>query len=133
MPRLSVWALRAALLHLLIGFTLGGLLLANKGMPFWPRVWATLPLHTEFLLIGWTVQLVLAVAFWILPRMPGGQRGKEPLAVLSLVCLNLGVLMAALQSLAMELLVAGRVLECLGGVLFALHAWQRIRPLVYKI
>ena len=34
MPRLSVYLVRTALLHLLVGFGLGGLLLANKGLSF---------------------------------------------------------------------------------------------------
>ena len=44
------------------------LLLWNKGVPISPYIWTLLPSHIEFLLIGWTVQLALGVAFWILPR-----------------------------------------------------------------
>lgn len=131
MPRLSVWALRAALLYLLSGFTLGALLLANKGQPFWPQVWGLLPPHIEFLLVGWMVQLALGVAFWILPRYSGGSRGNENLARASLLLLNLGVLLAAgFGGVVPLLLLAGRLCEALAGLLFALHAWGRVRPLV---
>ena len=62
MPRLSVWMIRTALVHLLVGFTLGALLLANKGVPIHPMVWRLLPIHIELLLLGWTLQLALGVA-----------------------------------------------------------------------
>ena len=128
MPRLSAWALRAALLYLLAGFTLGALMLADKGVSFWPAIWQVLPVHIEWLLVGWLVQLAMGVAFWILPRLRGGSRGNQTLAVISVIALNLGVLLAAGQSLAPGLLLAGRGCEALAGLLFILHAWRRIRP-----
>ena len=67
MPRLSIWYIRASLLYLVLGFTLGGLLLFNKGIPLDPRIWILLPAHIESVLFGWTVQLVMGMAFWILP------------------------------------------------------------------
>ena len=77
MPRLSVLFVRAALVYLAIGLTVGMLLLWNKGMPISPYIWLLLPSHIEFLLIGWIVQLALGVAFWILPRwQTSGRRAK---------------------------------------------------------
>ena len=49
MPRLSRLAIRAALLYLLLGFTFGGLMLLNKGIPLAPWAWRLLPAHVEFL------------------------------------------------------------------------------------
>lgn len=134
MPRLSVLTLRAALIYFLTGFTFGALLLANKGRPFSPQIWGLLPPHIEFLLIGWAVQLALGVAFWILPRYPGGSRGNERLAGSALLLLNIGILLVAAQSFAAQestpvLLITGRLCEALSGVLFILHAWGRIKPL----
>lgn len=129
MPGLSVWTLRAALLYLLAGFTAGALMLANKGQPFWPQLWSALPAHIEFLLFGWTAQLALGVAFWILPRYPGGSRGNETLAKVSILLLNLGILLAVFQAAAPLFLFLGRLCEALAGILFILHVWGRIRPL----
>ncbi len=135
MPRLTVWALRGALASLLVGFSLGMLMLANKGEPFGPgtalslQVWLLLPAHVELVLVGWLAQLALGMAFWILPRFPGGSRGNERLAAGAVLLLNLGVWLVALQGLLGALLLAGRVCEALAGGLFALHAWGRIRPL----
>ena len=128
MPRLSVWALRAALLYLLVGFTLGALMLADKGQPYWPAVWVVLPAHIEFLLLGWLAQLAMGVAFWILPRLRGGSRGNERLAAASIILLNVGVLLVAFQGVVPAFLLVGRGCEALAGVLFILHAWRRVRP-----
>jgi len=130
MPRWSAWAIRAAFLHLMTGFTLGALLLAHKGVPYWPAAWVLLPSHIEILLVGWMVQFALGVAFWILPRYPGGSRGNETLAVASIVLINLGVLLAAFQAAGPVLLVLGMACQVAAGALFAAHAWGRIRPLV---
>ena len=68
MPRLTRLYVRAALVYLILGFSLGALLLANKGLPLHPALWAWLPAHIEFLLMGWIVQFALGIAFWIVPR-----------------------------------------------------------------
>jgi cbb3-type cytochrome oxidase subunit 1 len=92
-----VWFVRTALVYLALGFLIGAILLAHPGIAFGAWVIRLLPLHTEFLLIGWMVQLALGVAFWILPRFrTGPERGREGLAWLSYCLLNLGVLTAAL-------------------------------------
>jgi hypothetical protein len=123
---------RCALLYLLAGFSLGALLLANKGAPFGPWVWSLLPAHIEFLLVGWTGQLILGVGFWILPRFPGGSRGNERLAWLAWGLLNAGVLLAAAQALRPGLAFlapVGRLMEAFAAVAFAAHAWPRVRPM----
>ena len=90
MPRLSVLFVRASLVYLAIGLTVGMLLLWNKGVPISPYVWMLLPAHIEFLLIGWIVQLALGVAFWILPRWQT-QRGDVRPAWAAFVLLNVGI------------------------------------------
>lgn len=130
MPRLSCWFVRAALVYLALGFTLGALMLANKGLPLLPALWRLLPAHIEFLLLGWTVQLMLGVGFWILPRFHG-RRGNETPAWAAFWLLNLGVLLAALgPTLAASGWVAllGRLAEMAAVVAFAIHAWSRIKP-----
>ena len=93
MPRLSVWAIRTALVYLGLGFTWGALMLSQKGVPLDTAVWRMLPMHIEFVLAGWTMQLAMGVAFWILPRFSrGSARGNESLAWTAYVLLNVGVL-----------------------------------------
>jgi len=129
-PRLSQWMIRAAFIYLLLGFTLGALLLIHKGLSLHPALWAWLPAHIEFLLMGWIVQLTMGVAFWILPRYwQKPRRPKESYAQVAFIVLNLGIwlVVAGTTFRAGEwVMLAGRVVETGAIVLFALHAWKRI-------
>ena len=130
MPRAALWYIRLALLYLLLGFTLGALLLANKGVPLSPYLWQWLPAHIEFLLLGWTLLLALGVAFWILPRFQT-TRPRTGLVWLALILLNGGVWLVALAPFMPTvnwLQLAGRMVEAGGAVAFALHAWPRVKP-----
>lgn len=96
MPRLSVWMIRAVLLHLGVRFSLGALILANKGQPRSGLIWTLLPVHIECVLIGWTLQLAMGVAFWILPRfVHGAPRGDEWPVLLAFGLLHIGYLTSA--------------------------------------
>ena len=132
MPRLTVWFVRTALLYLGVGFTLGALILFQKGVPYLGAVWQWLPMHYEFLLIGWTLQLAMGVAFWILPRyLYGAGRGDERLVWLAYGLLNAGVLSAGLGGwlgLPAGVVLAGRAAEALAALLFAAQAWPRVKP-----
>ena len=135
MPRLSCWFIRAALVYLVLGFTLGGLLLVAKGVSLHPALWRLLMAHIDFLLFGWTVQLVMGVAFWILPRYREGAspRGNEGAGWLAFVLLNGGVWLAGVGpllvgGLATVVSVLGRLAEAGAGVAFGVHAWSRVQP-----
>jgi hypothetical protein len=129
-PRLSCWFIRAALAHLVAGFTAGALLLAEKGVAGRPAVWRLLPAHLELVLIGWTLQLAMGVAFWVLPRFAGGaSRGDERPAWLAFWLLNPGVLLSGLGPAVgvFHTPFLGRALEAAAVVAFAIHAWARVR------
>jgi len=130
MPRLAVWTVRAALLHLGVGFTLSALILFHKGAPLHPAVWRLLPLHVEMLLAGWMAQLAIGVAFWILPRFRGTERGNVRLAALAVATLNLGVLAAGVGGVAgwHAAILLGRAAELLAAGMFAAHVWPRVKP-----
>ena len=134
MIRVSVWMIRAALLYLGTGFLLGALLLANKGMPFLAEIWQLLPIHVEFLLFGWTVQLGMGVAVWIMPRFSTPPRyGRLGLAWASFWLLNTGLWLAAFGFLGGEslvsLLLLGHALQFLSIMFFVVHIWRRIKPI----
>lgn len=131
MPRLSVVFIRTALLYLAAGFTFGALLLFHKGVPLSPTLWRILPMHIEFVLIGWTLQLAMGVAFWILPRW-GAERGNETPVWIAYILLNAGVLAAGVGGWLgwpPAVLLAGRAAELLAAISFAIHAWPRVKPL----
>jgi len=129
MPRLSVWFIRASLIYLLLGFFFGALILAQKGMPFYPPIWYLFPLHMEFLLVGWLIQLAMGVAFWIIPRFSIGQRrGPVWLIWISFALINAGILIVSLQFWFPVAILVGRVAEVGAGMLFIIGSWRRVKP-----
>ncbi|HET9707063.1 MAG TPA: hypothetical protein VFP39_02035 [Gemmatimonadales bacterium] len=131
MPRVSIWLIRAALLHLWAGFTLGALLLANKGAGFAPGMWRWLPVHFELLLVGWFVQLVMGVAYWIFPRfgMTRAARGREQLAWAAWGFLNAGIGLVCLGEMSAQaaLVLVGRLAEVAAAASMAGNIWARTR------
>jgi cbb3-type cytochrome oxidase subunit 1 len=130
-PRLSVWLIRGALCYLALGVLAGALLLVSRGVLLGDWVGRLRPIHVEFLLIGWTLQLALGVTFWILPRFRAGSaRGREGFVWLSFVLLNTGVLAVALGQafgLPRAVPLLGHGAETLAAAVFALHAWPRVK------
>ena len=133
MRRLSVWTVRAALVYLGVGFLLGALMLTQKGLPFDPAMLRLLPLHIEFVLFGWTLQLGMGIAFWILPRFSREPRyGNQTFGWLAFVLLNMGVLCAGLgQWLGANpaVVLLGRLAEVSAVIFFMGHAWPRVKPI----
>jgi hypothetical protein len=126
----SVWLLRGALLYLGAGLTLGALLLADKGLRFFPALWVWLPVHMELLLVGWFVQLVMGVAYWIFPRFGLSQaaRGREGLAWLAFVLLNVGIWTVGVCAMAgWSFGALGRSAELAAAAVMAMNIWSRTR------
>jgi hypothetical protein len=132
MPRLSRIAARTAWVHLVVGTLLGALILVEKGLAIDPRLWALLPAHIELVLLGWTVQIAFAVAFWILPRHPRGRRrGHEGLMWAAWVSLNLGIILVVIDPFHagnLNLEVLGRGSELLAAGLAISQLWPRVKP-----
>lgn len=130
MPALSVWAIRLALVQLAAAFAAGAWLLAARGTPALPLPTWLRPVHLELALLGWTLQLAMGVAYWILPRhATEPARGRTGPAVAALVVFNLGLATAVTGALASRdgLLAAGRTGELAGVLLFAANSWPRLK------
>ncbi len=131
MPRLSVFMVRAALLHFGFGLMIASLALFNKGIPFDSILWRFVPIHVEVLIFGWMMQFALGVAFWIMPRFATGSRyGRVWLARAAFMLLNTGVVAAAVGlSWNIPLLVfIGRGTLLLAVIAFAVHIVPRVKP-----
>ena len=130
MPRLSQWYVKLSFGYLLAGFTVGALLLANKGRPLHPALWSLLPAYIEWLLLGWVAQLTLGVAFWILPRFwKEPRRGNTTGAAVAIVLLNGGIILislGALLGLGPWATATGRLLEVGAAAAFAHSALPRV-------
>jgi hypothetical protein len=131
MPRVSTWFVRSSLVCLALGFTLGALMLAAKGVGRTALIPWLLPVHIELLLVGWMLQLAMGVAQWILPRfgVQGVARGVAP-AWMAFAMLNGGVVLVAAAPVFPSLpgmLLAGRTAEVVAGAAFLASVWARVR------
>lgn len=128
LPPPSAWMVRTALLHQVLGFGLGGLLLA--GAP-WPRGFVPLiEAHLLIVLIGFALQLAMGVAYSAFPRR-GGSRGDARLAWAAYALVNAGVLGALVPPAAPggpAWRVVGQTLVLAGALVFAVAIRWRIRP-----
>lgn len=133
MPKLSVWMVKASLVYMGIGFFVGSLILHHKGIPIYPWTWKLLNPHIEIMIFGWTIQLVMGVAFAILPRFSDrdNRYGAEYLGWWSFYLMNSGVALTALAEWhAMSHLVfVGRLLVLLAILTFTIMIFPRVKPL----
>lgn len=133
MPTLSRWCVRAALLYLVCGMTVGSWMLIRQaqrsplGRP-WPA------LHAHMLLIGFLLLLVMGVAFWMFPRVKG-QRPRREIGWVAFGLMNAGLVLrivAEPQSIDGNLfwrtvLGVSAVLPTLGVIAFGIAIWPRVR------
>ena len=152
MPRTSRVFIRASLLYLGVGVVLGALLLVNRWLLQSPVVAALRTSHAEALVAGWLTQFIMGVGWWLFPPLPTGlrpntplparrgqeQRGSEALFWATFVCLNIGILLAAVFAPAYRWtsIEAFRVLAGISGIFmlvaalaFVINAWGRIREM----
>ena len=133
MPRLSVFLVRASLIHLGIGFLFGAVILAHKGTATMPWAWQLFQPHHEIMIFGWTMQFVMGISFYILPRF--SQRihrcGTVRLGWTSFWLLNTGVGLVVLASLFNQeaVILVGRLLSLIAVILYVAMIWSRVKPI----
>ena len=123
MPQASKWGIRMALIYLVAGSTLGSAVSLAKTGVIDARAWGWLTPHFELMMFGWMTQFAISVAFWMLPRLQGGRRGRVAWFVAALVGLNVGTLLATWGVAVGDLVI----LLALGCFLF--HAHPRVTRL----
>jgi len=115
-----------------IGFFFGSMILHHKGIPIYAWTWQLLGPHIEIMLFGWTMQFVMGMAYWIVPRFTGeGRYGRSYLGWWSLVLVNGGVALSALGAWFGfgPLMLGGRFCTLSAVSLFVLLIWPRVKPL----
>lgn len=138
MDRFSIIAVKTSLLWMLAGFVIGGLMLVDHRIPGDWRAWL-LPTHGHMLFVGWFVQFVIGIAFWLLPRkrvpeLPLGY--GEHKAFFALICLNVGLACRVIAEPFWRsrndgawidwMLAASSVLQVLAIFIFVTQMWPRI-------
>ena len=142
MERITVFMVKTSLMYFVTGFLLGAAMLITKGLGY---IWLTavfMPTHSHLLLVGWLVQFVMGIAYWILPRrrtarQPLGYSGKLAFTVYGM--LNVGlVLRVVFEPMQIALpqtspvdgvfLTVSGILQGVAGLLWMYQMWQRARP-----
>lgn len=138
MPTLTRWFLKTALVYFLSGFMVGGVLLIQLGWHGRALFSVFQPVYWHLLLVGWLLQCICGVAYWMFPPFSPTQPHRNPLlGWWTYATLNLGLLLRVIiepwHALAPQhsvgwLLVPAAVLQVLAVWLFVYNIWSRIRP-----
>lgn len=138
MDRFSIVAVKASLIWMLIGFCLGGLMLTDHLIPGQWRLWFQ-PTHGHILFVGWFVQFVIGIAYWLLPRkrlpeLPVGYAERP--AFIGLALLNAGLLCRVVGEPLWRargtsdginaLLVLSAIFQVAAIVIFVSQIWPRV-------
>lgn len=132
MPKLSVWLIRAALLHMGTGFLFGAAILHHKGIPIYDWTWSLLGPHVELMIFGWTMQFVLGIAFWILPRFSSEPRyGRASVGWWGFGLLNSGIVLVIIGAWFTQAVIslAGQLGVLAAVALFVILLYPRVKPL----
>lgn len=129
MPAPSRWMIKASMIYMFSGFTIGALILISKVYSELSAVWDLLTIHIEVSIFGWIIQLTMGTAYWILPRyLQTKSRGNPMLASAMVTILNLGILIniaSYLNILSSSATILGRFLEVGAVALFIGLHWNR--------
>ena len=97
MPLQARVYIRTALLHGLIAFLLGAMLLINQALNIYARLAAFQPVFYHLLMVGWVLQMIFGVAWWMFPLQSREQgRGNELLGWIAFGLLNSGLILRAI-------------------------------------
>jgi hypothetical protein len=137
MPPLSRWLVKSGFVSLALALLIEALLARPTGfLPALPNT----ALHLgaiHLLTVGWLLQLISGVAFWMFPKHPTvPPRGDERLGWAGLVLLNSGLALRLLgEAWRLGLagpswpLIAAALLQLLAVTLLVTLLWPRIREL----
>lgn len=142
MPLLTRCFLKTAILYFVASSCLGGYLLIAVGLR-WNAPLVLQPVYWHMLLVGWLMQLIFGVAYWMFPSPAGKPRPAHPssrrypaLAWFTYAALNVGLLLRVIvepwhgvrpQPGLGWLLVCSAVLQVTAGWTFVFTIWSRIR------
>ena len=138
MDRLTAVMVRLSLGWLLSGFVVGGVMLVDRGVPGAWRAWFA-PSHGHMLFVGWFLQFVVGIAFWLLPRKrsPDQPLGyNERLSWVGVGALNMGLLLRICSeplervrqgnAVTIAMLFASAILQITAVLVFIIQLWPRV-------
>ncbi len=137
MPPLTRWFVRSALVYFVAALLVGVVLAARPVFNLPAALSVLAPIYFHLLMVGWVTQLIFGVAFWMFPKFTVEQpRGSEALGWATYLLLNIGLLLRVigepLNTLVASpvlswLVAASAVLQWLGGMVFVVNTWRRVK------
>ncbi|PJZ81062.1 hypothetical protein [Leptospira meyeri] len=129
-PIQSVWFIRISLIYLLLGTSLGVVLMFNKAFAFSSEIWRLLPLHYSILIWGFFLQLIMGTAYWMFPKfLSENPRGAIWQVWFLFYTYNLGLILFLITKFILpfeSLALLGKFLIFLGLVTFVKLVWARV-------
>lgn len=133
MPPAARRFIKTALLALVTGVVMGSGMLIYQALTLQglARAWVTV--HTHLLTVGFLLNMVMGVAYWMFPRPSG--RPEERLANATWACLNGGLLLRfasepflyAPGGMAFQVgAAAAGVLQGAAAIMFVVGVWARV-------
>src|SRR4051794_14999370 len=94
MPTLTRWAIKIAMVYLIVGLVGGALYWANVQWNFAQVLSVLSPTYLHMLVVGWLTQLIFGVIYWMFPIISkDNMRGNPKLAWSGLILLNSGLIL----------------------------------------
>lgn len=137
MPPITRLFVKTSLVYLVAALIIG-LLLALRPVVALPEVVDGLaPVYFHLFMVGWVLQLIAGVAYWMFPKWSRTRpRGFDWLALATYWLLNVGLLLRVVAEPALTvsawqgwawLVVAAAVLQWLAGIAFVANTWPRVK------
>ncbi len=137
MPRLSRLLLKTSFTYLGLGLLIG-ILLASQSTWQLPAFISGLdPVYIHLLTVGWLTLLIFGVAYWMFPKYSLERpHGNDRLCWAAYFLLNIGLIVRVVAepllsqtttSLLALLLTVSAFFQWLGGLLFIINLWTRVK------
>lgn len=137
MPLLSRTFIKAGLTYFVVGLMVGVLYLARDVFRLPSAFGLLYPVYIHLLMVGWVMQLILGVVYWMFPKLSKEQpRGSETLGWAVFWLLNVGLILRAigepLTVIKPEwnlgwMLAASAILQLLAAWGFVANTWGRVK------
>lgn len=137
MPTLSRWFIKIGMCYLVVGLTMGAVLLAQPVMGWSRSLHVLQPVYLHLLFIGWVTQVIMGVGYWMFPKQSkANPRGSVRLGWAVLIMLNVGLVLRSIGEPAVVLapeanlgwmLAAASLFLLFAGWGFAINTWSRIK------
>jgi hypothetical protein len=137
MPFLTRWFIKTSFVYLGIALALGILLAGQSPWHLSLTIANLFPGYIHLLTVGWLTQLIFGVAYWMFPKYTlEHPHGSETLNWSAYILINMGLLIRivnepiSIQTQAAFwgwMLALSALLQWLGGMLFILNLWNRVK------